>query len=283
MRLDEHLESEESSDAAYERQLDVLEQAGLVDYDESRRTVSRGPNFEQVAPLVRALSEASECERERDKLELINRSLRHDLLNSLNTVRGRVAALEEDGTGDPSHDHHDVIERRVEELITRVKTIGAFTDAIVSDGTHELGDRPLRETLDEEVSRLERLHEHVDVQQNDVPDVDVRADDRLPLVFENLLRNAVEHSDRESPSVRVTGRCDGEDVEVVVADDGPGISDSKKAEIFEDGVMGTESDGRGFGLHFVKWTVDDYGGDVAIDDRESRGTAVTIRLRRSPG
>ena len=51
----------------------------------------------------------------------------------------------------------------------------------------------------------------------------VVADDLLDRVSSNLLSNAVEHNERDSPTVSVTVDAGGDDVVVSVADDGPDV------------------------------------------------------------
>ncbi|MFB6196095.1 MAG: sensor histidine kinase [Haloplanus sp.] len=218
----------------------------------SSTTSPGGPEFDRIVSLIRAISDVEHSqtvERDREQLELINRALCHDLLNRLNIVRSRASLL--DGV-DADHDHPEVIEKQAEEMKRRVRTMEAFTDAIVGDGTHELQDRNLRDVVDEELSQLDRLHD-AEFTRTDVPDASVRADERLSLVVENLLRNAIEHNDTDSPTVRVTGQCDDETVTLSIADDGPGIPDRTRDELFENGRL--DADEGGFGLHFVKRTM----------------------------
>jgi signal transduction histidine kinase len=243
--------------------------------------VSQGSKFDQIVPLLRALSQTADhqdFEQERDELELINKSLRHDLLNTLNTVQARVSILAENSTGEYEHDHLTVVEEQIEEMVTRVETMEAFTDAVVSEGEPELHDCIIRDVLDEEVSKLQRLHTDVEIAQDGVPDVQVRGDDRLSLLFENLLRNAIEHDESKSPTV--TGRCEDGMVTVAIANDGSGIPDDEKEVALAEGATDDDSNGSGFGLQFVEQTVDSYGGAITISDRDREGTAVEITLQR---
>jgi signal transduction histidine kinase len=265
------------------RHLDILERANIIEYDESARTVSQGSNFDQIVPLIRAFSRTAgphDFDQDQEKLKLVIESLQHDLLNVLNTVQARASTLAENSPGEYEHDHQTVIEERIEETVTRVETMEAFTDAVVSEGAHELRDYAIGDVLEEEVSKLQRPNTDVEIVQDGVPDVQVRGDARLSLLFENLLRNAIEHNESESPTVRVTGRCEDGLATVAIADDGPGIPDDEKQAALAEGATDGDSNGSGFGLHFVKQTVDSYGGAITISNRNPEGTIVEVTLQR---
>jgi len=60
---------------------------------------------------------------------------------------------------------------------------------------------------------------------------------------------------------------------VAIADNGPGIPDSQKNEIFGRGEMGLESSGSGIGLYLVDTLVEMYNGSVTVEDRAERSSA----------
>ena len=110
----------------------------------------------------------------------------------------------------------------------------------------------------------------------------VHADKSLGVVFENLLENAVEHTEQEHPKVEVTiPRPDDQAnwIEIQIVDNGPGIPDFET-----DAVTGGEerplNHGSGIGLWTVKWLIDQYGGDVTFEEKTPHGSIVTLRLRR---
>lgn len=112
----------------------------------------------------------------------------------------------------------------------------------------------------------------------------VWADDLLPEIFTNLIRNAVKFG---GPEVRIAIRVedhDGESVLVSVEDTGPGIPDPAKEAIFhrfERGWVGGYGDG--LDLFVVRTLVERYGGTIRVEDRveghPDLGTAFRFTLR----
>jgi len=102
---------------------------------------------------------------------------------------------------------------------------------------------------------------------------------RLRQLLENLMRNAVEHG--SSPvTVTVGATATG----FYVADDGPGIDDGHRDEVFEPGHT-TAADGTGFGLSIVKRIADAHGWETAVTESDAGGARfefVTEAKTRGP-
>ena len=111
-------------------------------------------------------------------------------------------------------------------------------------------------------------------------DVVVRANRLLGQVFENLLTNAVEHNDEDSPTIRVTTDVSDGMVRVAIADDGPGIPPEDRETVFDPEVTSDPSETYGFGLYFVRTMVETYGGDVWFEESELGGAKAVVELPR---
>jgi signal transduction histidine kinase len=101
----------------------------------------------------------------------------------------------------------------------------------------------------------------------------IDADDgRLEALFENLFRNAIEHGG-ENVTVRV-GRSP---TEFYVEDDGPGIPEDEREQVFDHGHTTSES-GTGFGLSIVEQIADAHGWDVVISEGADSGARFEVHL-----
>ncbi|MGB9985916.1 PAS domain S-box protein [Salarchaeum japonicum] len=252
-------------------------------------------------------------ERERERLEFMNRVLRHNLLNGLNLVNARAQHLETTADLDEDdREHLDIVRERVEDMSDLIDTMRTFMDAIVSDTDHDLRKMALREHLDAKVELARGTYDEAAFDVHDLPDEDVLVygDELLGEVFENVLSNAVVHNDSATPRVEVwtttgsttvpvdaeTGeplsesadpmrrdvdRREHPAVTVHIADNGPGIPDEEKRAVLEKGVSELSEPGNGFGLYLVKEMVDAYGGSVDIRDNDPEGTVFEVTFLRA--
>ncbi len=127
---------------------------------------------------------------------------------------------------------------------------------------------------------------------NDVPvevrvglgELNVHADrEQLVQVVVNLLANAIDAARTASaPRVVVGAERAGEQVQVWVEDNGPGVLEHERERIFEPYVT-SKSQGTGLGLAIVRRIALDHGGSVAVSDSPLGGARFTLRLpdRRS--
>jgi signal transduction histidine kinase len=220
-------------------------------------------------------------EQERERLEFVNRFIRHNLLNSLNVVEARTGILDAH-VDDAGRSHLETIQGRTADMVELIETLRALMQAFVVDETRETEPVDLREVVEEEVQGAREAFAHAAFSLS-VPDerVTVRADRLLGEVFENLLANAVQHNDRASPTVSVSVVADAETATVRVADDGPGIPEDVLPSVFEKGERGFDSPGTGFGLYLVREIVDAYDGSVSVQNDDD-GATFTVSLPREP-
>ena len=108
---------------------------------------------------------------------------------------------------------------------------------------------------------------------------EVRVDeDRLQMVFANLLTNAIRHS---PPGASVTTRAAATDgvVRIEVSDEGPGIAPERREVIFHKFAQGAETPGgAGLGLSIAREIVTAHGGTIGVDSTVGRGSTFWFTL-----
>ncbi len=114
-----------------------------------------------------------------------------------------------------------------------------------------------------------------------LPLVDVEPD-RIRQILINLLTNAHEYSP-EGASVQVSARPFGNEVEIAVSDNGPGIPDAQLEHIFERFVRGDAGltqrvGGTGLGLAISRSLVELHGGTIRVESTVGRGSTFSFRL-----
>ena len=151
------------------------------------------------------------------------------------------------GRGDTERSVEDI--NAVVEEICGLATVGSASDGI-----------DLEMNLAADLSPV--LIDHVRVQQ---------------VVF-NLVRNSIEALlECEACTITVTTAPKGDMVEVVVSDNGPGLSSEVGERVFEPFVS-TKPDGIGIGLSICRTIVEAHGGNIAIDAGTQCGTRVRFTI-----
>ncbi|MBO9698271.1 MAG: HAMP domain-containing histidine kinase [Sphingopyxis sp.] len=96
----------------------------------------------------------------------------------------------------------------------------------------------------------------------------------------NLLENAAKYG---GGSVFVTVQRDGTMAEILVEDDGPGISPDDRVRVIDRGVrLDSGKPGTGLGLAIVRDVAEIYGGSVTLEESEDLG-GLLVRLRLPTG
>lgn len=208
-----------------------------------------------------------QLETQRDDLDVLSQMVRHDVRNDLQLVLSSLELLEEFVTED-GYEHLKTALDSTRQAIELTFTASDMTDTVMAnDGEYEA--IPLQETLCEQTEKANAMDNTATVTvEGTIPRVDVRANEMLESVFRNLLSNAIQHNDKAEPKVNVSAVIRDGEVEVAVADNGPGIPDDQKERMFGKGVRGEESGNTGIGLYLVDRLVKNYDGDVWVDDRD---------------
>ena len=258
----------------------VADQTVSLDVDGDRRvyvlntSLLTDPTGQTVGATL-VFQDVTEERAREQRLEVLNRVLRHNLRNDLNVVQGYLAAAV-DRVDD-------------EETRTMIETAREEAASLASLGEKARSLERLldtRQTPSKPVSLAAFLDRVVDewVPAGAADRVtlavpsDVRVEtnpDVLSLLFGNLLENAVEHTPPDS-SVHVgLQSTDGDSAVVTVADDGPGVPSHELAAV-ERGRESQLEHGSGLGLWLVEWSATALGGDVCFDCAD--GTTVTVTV-----
>lgn len=268
-----------------------LNESGVIQLQQDDDTryfqVSKNPFSTSGTPTGKlvTLSEVTERETYRreleettHQLELLNRIVRHDIRNDMNVIYGWANTL--DGHVDETgQDALARVQKTSKQVIDLTEIAREFIEVIKGEDEPDLHPIDISSTVQTEVSKAKDVHPNADIHiEGEIPSVKVEANEMVGSIFRNLLNNAVQHTDEQTPLIHVTGKRSEANVQIRIADNGPGIPDDQKETIFGKGEQGLESEGSGIGLHLVYTLTRQFGGNVWIEDNESKGSIFVVEL-----
>lgn len=214
-------------------------------------------------------------QQQRQRLTVLNRVLRHDIRTHTDVILGTVERLERivDDTG-----ALETIENRCWKIVELSENARRIEQTIeTSDEATTTED--LAAVAETSIEELRLSATEVDIRTTIPDEVYAHSNGLLDVALENVLRNAVEHNDSALPvvEVTVTTEPDEGDVVVRVSDNGPGMPENER-EVFRHNEESQLRHSNGLGLWLVRWIVEDLGGTVEIEDRDPRGTTVSLRV-----
>jgi len=217
-----------------------------------------------------------------EELSILNRIVRHDINNDMAVIRGRSELLKPH-VDEAGRDHLESIQQSGAHVVELTENVRDLMASLTDDRSIEVEPIDLCLVLETQLRQARQQHENAQfVLERDLPEnCRVRATEMLSSVFTNLFNNAVQHNDTDHPRVTVTVETDESTVTVEVGDNGPGIPETERDEIFGRGEKGLDSDGTGIGLYLVGTLVDRYGGDITVGESDAGGAAFRIELPRS--
>ena len=106
--------------------------------------------------------------------------------------------------------------------------------------------------------------------------------ERLRQIIDNLIANAAQHTPPRSPVIVSVSGTSGIG-EIIVADNGPGMTAGQAAHVFErfyrtDDARTRARGGTGLGLSIAASLAAAHGGDITVDTRPGEGAAFHVRL-----
>jgi PAS domain S-box-containing protein len=200
-----------------------------------------------------------------DRLNEFADILTHDIRNPLSVAKGYADIAEAE---------HEIPElQRVTESLARIDDLVNDVLELSKQGRF-IGET---ESVDIEAS-VRDSWDSVETQQATLRIEDrmgsVTADkSRFQELLENLFRNAIEHGG-EAVTVRV-GDLPGEPG-LYIADDGSGIPDSVRPDVFDHGYS-TNQGGTGYGLSIVSQIVEGHGWEITIPESAEGGARFELR------
>jgi signal transduction histidine kinase len=241
---------------------------------------------QMVRDLKRNLDKLHQADMEKNRLERLSllgqmaAQVAHEIKNPLNSIKGSAHYLKANFEGRILHEFLHVIEEESERLSDILTDFLNFSKPGVPHFEREDLNALVRDTL--------RLA------SRDTQDSVVRLDSTLdpqlpPFWFDyaklrqsllNLVLNAV-HAVREGGTVQVSTIAQPDRGQLVIQDDGQGITAQELENIFKP-FYTTKNRGNGLGLSIVEQYIRAHKGTIDVDSQPGQGTTFIITLPFDP-
>src|SRR4051812_31216103 len=262
--------------------------AGEADLGQ-RVPADRGPTETRAlakafnAMLARLSRSATDRERAIEATRRFAADAGHELRTPMTSIQARLSALARH-PDEPPQRRTEMAEEALEQQRRTVALLDGLQALARGDAAPELEPLDLADAVDAALAAARERHPDVRW-SGEVADgaVTIEAwEPGLRSLLDNLLENAARHG-RPGGTARVTLRG-GEVPELLVEDDGPGISSADRARIFEPFVrLGDQDEGSGLGLALVAQQARHHGASIEVGgSRDLGGAQFSVRFARPP-
>ena len=276
--------------------------ARIEEVNATSRTIMRG-NLSGRIPITGADDEidrlAENLNAMLDRIEQLMTGLKevsdniaHDLKTPLNRLRNRIEGALRQGGGESTY--RDVLERTIEEADDLIKTFNSLLSiarleaGAVGEGMEEVEIGPLMRDVAELYEPVAE-ERGVKLKARIPSGIKMRADRQLlGQALANLIDNAIKYGATEypegasgkAPSISIAAKKCADQLEISVADNGPGIPKADRARVLERFVRLEQSrtpPGSGLGLSLVAAVAHLHGGNVRLESNKP-GLRVVLSL-----
>ncbi len=224
--------------------------------------------------LARNVSEALKRVRAKEREDFLHSLLRHDLGNMIQVIQGYLQLLGEEEKDEALYDMITEAEKATKNAQNLIGKVRTLRDIMVEDEMEAVNVCKITESV---VSKFKSRAEKKDIELRwEGEEMEVMGGRLLKEMFSNIIENAIKHA--ECDEIVVSCKDKGRYGVINFEDDGRGIPDEEKEQIFERGYKKGDDAGSGLGLYIVNEIAKSYGGSVEVKDSELGGTDFQIEL-----
>jgi signal transduction histidine kinase len=221
--------------------------------------------------------DVTEEKRAEERERFLHTLLRHDIANKLQGAYGYLELLKRTGLSQKQEAYMQNLRGSIEDTIELVDKIRQLMTVDERRETTVMNlDIAIRDSIEDLSTRAEE--QGIAIEYQGIPGSLVRASPLLTNAFANLIGNSISHGGCRRIRISTSQLEDG--YHIAVEDDGKGIPNAVKKDLFKREVRGPESTGSGLGLLLVKRILEASGGTIELKDTEE-GTRFDIYLRKA--
>jgi len=205
-------------------------------------------------------------QRLNETLRVLNKILRHDILNDLTVVMSACDMIQVD-----DQRLKQKASKAIMKSVSLIEQMRSLENALVSEEV--LAGKSLGSIVESVVNNYPNIKFSIK------GECTVLCDGAIYSAIDNIVRNAVVHGKTERIDISIhekDAHC-----ELRIADYGKGIPLDIKDKIFEEGESFGDTRGSGLGLYIVKKVIERYGGEISVEGNKPRGAVFVLKLKKA--
>ncbi len=218
----------------------------------------------------------------------------HQLRTPLSSVRWLIELLLKKRLGSLPKEQHEVLQKMEEMNLRMIALVDDLLGATrIEQGQMEYQftrcriDEIVRALADEIEPQVKARNLHLSVEiAKDLPEINGDAN-KLRLVVQNLIENALHYTPKGRVTVRVKSAETEKGILIEVEDTGSGLEEEERNKIFTKFYRGPrarklEPEGTGLGLYLVSNIVQKHHGRLTVDSKKGEGSTFRVILPQIP-
>lgn len=267
------LEEDRPDDVETSTEVALRRNGTLRHYDVHITELRRGGGL--LTGRLVSIRDVTERRQREQRLDVLNRALRHDLRNEANVILGYA---ELGMKNNPDAEWVQEIQEHVSGMID-LSTKARQIEQAIGNGNVTPQSVEMVTVVESAIEDIADERPDVAIETHLPEQASARAIEFVGAAITNALENAIEHNDNPDPlvEVSVSVRTTDEGVLVEISDNGPGIHPDER-EVLLRGRETQLEHVSGLGLWIINWIVTESGGEIRFAENDPRGSVITIRL-----
>ena len=238
--------------------------------------ISAEKNFENAI-----LKKNEELTKINGELDQFVYSVSHDLRSPLMSIKGILSVMDIAQNDEERKMYLSLIDKSVNRLDGTILEILDFSRNARLDVVYtEFNIRELIENIFSDLAYVtnDPIILNLDIQDTDVIQLDKS---RVEILLKNLISNGIKYrrQTNEGSFVKVSVLSKEDEYQIIVSDNGEGISEENKQKVFEMFYRASSSSsGTGLGLYICKDIVEKMKGNIILDSKSGVGTVISLIL-----
>jgi signal transduction histidine kinase len=267
---------------------------GYLDFQiKTERKDEIGELFSSFEDMRRQLKNSIDLQlKYEENRKLLLSNISHDLKTPITSIKGYVEGIQDGIANSPRKvdQYMNTIYKKANELDALIDELFLFSKLDLKRIPFHFISLDIVSYIHDCVDELSLEYENQGIKieflhKESVP-ILVHADpEKLMRVFSNIIVNSVKYQDKTDPFVSISIKTHDDWVEIVIADNGPGISKEAIPYVFDqfyraDESRNSKTGGSGLGLAIAKQIIEEHEGKIWAKPDVPKGTEIHFSLRK---